>query len=229
MLLNHRFRLSETRKRWFCNRSTPRMLLTLDCLFRIEIELVTIKLLYVKFIFFIMIFSRGVPCFAADYTCPVWCCRLIICCFVFDYFYTYIYIYCNISQYIYILSFVCLIVRSQIMLYSCQVTLHSVSLAVHNVCTHGDGLISFSNLCFLPAEKPEEAFYELFSVQTRQWKQDSQRMTNAFWEHNTAQWEVLGTYGWQFKVNPHEMVTFTAEFLCHPIMLESLWGLVMCQ
>ena len=59
--------------RWFCRYAFYWMFLSLDILFEYWIEHVTFWLLYVMFRFSTRIFYWGVPCFATDCLCGVWC------------------------------------------------------------------------------------------------------------------------------------------------------------
>ena len=63
----------------FCKYTTPWMFLPLDILLEYWIEHVSFGLLYVMFTFPTRIFYRGVPAFATDCPCGVWCCGLTTC------------------------------------------------------------------------------------------------------------------------------------------------------
>ena len=70
-ILGCTFRLSLTKKFWFCKCTTPWMFPTLDILLEYWIEHVTFGLLFVMFKFPIRIFYRGGPGFATDCHCAV--------------------------------------------------------------------------------------------------------------------------------------------------------------
>ena len=63
----------------FCYCMPPWMFLPLDFLFEYWIELDYSGLLYVRFTFSMRIFCRGVPGFATDCPCGVWCRGLTTC------------------------------------------------------------------------------------------------------------------------------------------------------
>ena len=71
------FRLSVTKYFWFCKCAPPWMFTPLDFLFEYCIEHVTFSLLNVMVRFSARIFYRGVPGFATDCLCGVWCRGLI--------------------------------------------------------------------------------------------------------------------------------------------------------
>ena len=71
------FRLSVTKWFWFCKCTTPPP--PMDILLEYWIEHVTFGLLYVMFTFLSRIFYRGVPGFATDWPCGVWCRGLTTC------------------------------------------------------------------------------------------------------------------------------------------------------
>ena len=73
------FRLSVTKLFWFCKCTTSWMFPPLDILFEYWIEHVTFGLLCVMFTFPTRIFYRGVPGFATDCPCGVWCSGLTTC------------------------------------------------------------------------------------------------------------------------------------------------------
>ena len=64
---------------WFCKCTTPWMFPPLNILLEYWIEYVTFGLLYVIFTFPTRIFYRGVPGFATDRPCGVWCRGLTTC------------------------------------------------------------------------------------------------------------------------------------------------------
>ena len=78
-LLNYTFRLYVSKKFELCKRATPSMSPHLDILLEYWIEHVTFGLLYGILTFPISIFYRGVPGFATDCACGVWCRWLTIC------------------------------------------------------------------------------------------------------------------------------------------------------
>ena len=71
--LSLHFRFSLPRLLWFCKCTTPWMFPPLDILLEYWIEHVSFGLLYVMFTFPTRIFYRGVPGFASDCPCGVWC------------------------------------------------------------------------------------------------------------------------------------------------------------
>ena len=73
------FRLSVTKLFWFCTCATPWMFPPLDILLEYWIEHVTFGLFYVMFTFPARILYRGVPGFATDCPCGVWCRGLTTC------------------------------------------------------------------------------------------------------------------------------------------------------
>ena len=77
--LNYTFRLCVTRYFWLCKCPNPCMFPALDILLEYWIEHVTFGLLYVMFTFPARIFYRGVPSFAIDCPCGVWCRGLTTC------------------------------------------------------------------------------------------------------------------------------------------------------
>ena len=79
LLIELPFRLSVTKRFWFCKCTTPWMFLPLDILLEYWIEHVAFGLVYVMFTFPTRIFYRGVPGFATDCPCGVWCCGLTTC------------------------------------------------------------------------------------------------------------------------------------------------------
>ena len=77
--LNYTFRLSVTKYFSFCKCATPCLFLPLDILLEYWIEKVTFGFLYVMFAFLTRISYKGVPGFANDCPCSVWCHGLTTC------------------------------------------------------------------------------------------------------------------------------------------------------
>ena len=78
-IMNITLSLSVTKLFWFCKSATPWMFPPLDILLEYWIEHVTFGLLYVMFTFPTRIFYMGVPSFATDCPCGVWCRVLTTC------------------------------------------------------------------------------------------------------------------------------------------------------
>ena len=79
VILNYTLRLSVTKYFWLCKCAPPGMFPPVDIPFEHWIEHVTFGLLYVMFRISSRTFYRGVPGFATDCSCGVWCRWLIIC------------------------------------------------------------------------------------------------------------------------------------------------------
>ena len=72
-ILSCTFKLSLTNRFWFCKCATPWMFPTLDILLEYWIEHVAFGIHYGMFTFHTRISYMGVPGFAADCHCGVWC------------------------------------------------------------------------------------------------------------------------------------------------------------
>ena len=68
-LLNHEFRLSETKQSWFCNCAPLRMFKSLDLRLEYWIGHVTTVIFHAELIFSTRIFNMGVPGLPNDCTC----------------------------------------------------------------------------------------------------------------------------------------------------------------
>ena len=79
LLFKLHFRLSLPKLFWFCKFTAPWMFSPLDILLEYRIEHFSFGLLYVMFTFPTRIFYRGVPGFANDCPCGVWCRELTTC------------------------------------------------------------------------------------------------------------------------------------------------------
>ena len=64
---------------WFCNYALLWMILPLNILYEYWIEPVFVELIYATFRFYTRMFYRGVPWFATDCPCGVWCRGLTTC------------------------------------------------------------------------------------------------------------------------------------------------------
>ena len=82
-IMKYSFRLSVTKWFWFCECATPLIFPALDILLQYWVEHVTFGLHYVMFTFLTRISYWGVPGFATDCHCGVWC-RGITTCLIYD-------------------------------------------------------------------------------------------------------------------------------------------------